>query len=371
MHFVRTALCAILFLASFTVAERANAAVTLAFANLAPRAADDAVAIEVDGRRVAALRYGEFAPATAIAAGEPLVVATAGDGTVLASARVRLVDGIVGTLAIVGNGVGAPFDVALSLDHNHPILQGAHTIQTFNAVAPVRADDTSTVGEQACPGPVEVAPVPLAYRAEFLDEGARAAVECFAYALPPSPTDLATAAFQALAGGRYRVWLVGDGLSRPLQTIVQAQGIEPQLGTAVPSAAMDGLWFDPADPGQGYAITYNASAVDTQVQAIHFGFDAETGAPNWDTVVGAKPVQASEPTFGVEYFRYFGSATQVGGDARRESRGMGTMVFHSCTQATLFVGAGPPVFGPHMYPRDAVRLTKLLPLGGCSNPQFG
>src|SRR5205085_2563153 len=101
-----------------------------------------------------------------------------------------------------------------------------------NAVAPLQAG-AGSVDERPCPGPVEVEPSPLAYRSDFLDEGARAPVECFDYGLVGNPAaGRVSAAFQALAGGRYRVWIVGDGLSRPLQTIVQAQGVEAQLSTA-------------------------------------------------------------------------------------------------------------------------------------------
>jgi hypothetical protein len=235
----------------------------------------------------------------------------------------------------------------------------------------VRAGDgLATVGVSACGTAQE--PVPFSYGTEtFVGDGDAATTcdEFFERARIDQPSFRAVV--PGAPGGRYRVYVIGDGVAQPLQALVQTQGVETTLGVITPSAAVDGLWFDPGDPGTGLAITFNAASTSgAQVQAIRFGFDA-AGAPRWNTVAGGAGAMSSSQ-FEVSYYQYFGSPTQTGRQTRRVARGFGVLVFHSCTQATLYVGNdATQIFGPHAFPRDAVRLVKLLPLGGCSNPQFG
>lgn len=352
------------------IAGTAQAASTLSFGNLAPRAtADSGVSIDVDGRRVVnALAYAEFAPAQAIGAGAPLLVATAADGTVLASNRVTIPDHVAGTLLLVGNGTGAPFAVVLVLDHNHPIFGGYHSLQTRIVAPPAGAGAESAI-EFADSCELPGFPAPVFESRGYLDGGddldMTSSASCFTFGRLGAPTASRSTTLLAdpVPGGRYWFYVIGDGVAQPLRGLLRVESIERTVGVVAPSASMDGLWFDPNDPGIGYAITFNpAAGAGAQVQSILFGFD-QSGAPSWSTISGG-PAATPEP-FAVRYYEFFGLPTQTGRQTLRVERGAGQLVFHSCTEATLFGGVGQPP------PRDATRLVKLLPLGGCTNPQFG
>jgi hypothetical protein len=366
---------ALAMLGALTTAP-AYAAATLGFGNFAVRPGDGAVTIEIEGQRVASnLSYAQFAPAVQVASGAAVRVRVlSAEGAVLLDEPFPIYDRAVGQLLVAGNGGTRPFEVFLAGDRNNPIYNGTATLQIAD-LAPLASGSGVVLKLTCAAAPVEGAP--LAYGVRF------GADELRVNGPQPCQVDLArvddpaaphiTGAFTLQPGGRYWLYATGDGVTRPLDFLVQTRAVERTVGIVTPSAQMDGLWYDPEDAGTGLAITFNPQPTGTaNIQAIRFGFDPD-GHPRWNTVVGSPASAASGSLeLGVLFYEYFGTTINGVTTTTREFRGDGTLVFHSCTEATLYpTGDFASIFGLRDQEHQTVHLVRLLPLGGCNNPQFG
>jgi hypothetical protein len=295
-----------------------------------------------------------------------------------------LKDGFDYVLLLTGNGLVAPYQLQLAVDHNYPLHADEFTDQDIHA-APIRsATGLRRFNTRVACGGGRVDLGAFEYGDGTLDNG-RSYVNfrrgyagngddqpcTFRLSDPGTNVPVAEAMFQPQTGVRYRFFAVGDGVRQPLEALVWLQKHEPVVAAIEASAGVEGLWFDPANPGLGVSIAYDPAApVQNRINAIVYGFDA-TGRATWNFLVTEVGLSR-----GIGIFEYAGGSPAGNrGSVRYRLSSEGSLEFHSCTEATLRLRnpqeplfPSGTAFGPLEPPRDAIRLIRLLPPGAtCSN----
>ena len=361
--------------------------VGMATGNLAPQEAGSGgvATIEVDGAvRADRLGYKQFGAAFRTRAGDVVAKARDGGGRELAARTLSLKDGYDYVLLLTGNGQNAPYELKLAVDHNYPLHHDEFTDQDIHAAPITTTTGLRRFNTRVSCGGGRVDLGSFVYGDGTLDNG-RSYVNSrrgyagngedqpciFRLTDPGSTASVAETVFQPETGVRYRFFAVGDGVRQPLEALVWLQKREPVVASVDPTPGMEGLWFDPANPGAGISIAYDPDApVPNRVNAIVYGFD-ESGRATWNFLVAETGL-----TRGVGIFEYAGGSPAGNrGSVRYRLSDSGTLEFHSCSEATLklrlpdqpLFPAGT-AFGALEPPRDAIRLIRLLPPGtACSN----
>lgn len=346
------------------------AAPRIDFGHYAPGA--PAVSFEIDGRRVAErVEYRDYHRKLPISSGQHHVVARNDAGEIVAERDIELneLDGLVVFLS--GDGKpGLPYELLISWDHNHPLSDGVMSVQRTNLAVVRTATGASASIEvgNAC-GRLDVIGS-FTPRFSFVNyahgtEGLAGNRFSGGYSLSTGPTYCArllasragaepTVYFQrSLAGLRVREIISGDGGDHPWVIDFIEQEVEPTMNSIAPSAAIEGLWFDPNNPGTGLLITYAPTdANPNRVKAVIYGF-GPGGQATWRILDAGQIFQVVGGNPG-------GTAGVVSVSSTRA-----TIKFFACDHASL------ESFGDRMgeltalpaepFPRDAVILRKLLP----------
>ena len=380
------ALCAV------AVAPVAIADVGMATGNLAPQetGAGGVATIEVDGTvRADRLAYKQFGGAFRVRAGQVVAKARNGAGTELVSRTLTLEDGVDYVLLLTGNGQNAPYELKLAEDHNYPIHADEFSGQDIHAAPIAGASGLRRFDTRLACGGGRTFLGEFVYGDGTLDNG-RSYVnlrrgmagdgtdqQClFRLTDPNSFVSLSEVVFQPETGVRYRFFAVGDGVRQPLEALVWLQKRQTPDASVEATPGVEGLWMVDGDPGAGVSIAYDPDApVQTRVNAILYGFD-ETGRATWN-FIGAE----TGLTRGVAVFEYAGGHPAGNrGSVRYRLASGATLEFHTCSRATLKLRQqdeplfpSGTAFGQLEPPRDAIRLTRILPPGTtCNvNPSFG
>ncbi|HVF34624.1 MAG TPA: hypothetical protein VND91_04815 [Candidatus Saccharimonadia bacterium] len=375
------AICALAF------APVALADVGMAAGNLAPQetGSGGVATIEVDGVvRADRLAYKQFSNGFRLRAGNVLARARDGSGRELTTRTFALRDGYDYVLLLTGNGQAAPYQLKLAVDHNYPIHAGEWTDQDIHAAPIATSTGLRRFNTRVSCGGGRTDLGAFEYGDGTLDNGRSYHNShrgfagngddqpCIFRLLDPGSTaPVVETVFQPETGVRYRFFAVGDGVRQPLEALVWLQRREPTVATVAPSAGMEGLWLDPANPGAGVSIAYDPDALQQNlITAVIYGFD-ETGRATWNFLQSETGLVR-----GVGIFEYAGGSPAGNrGTVRYRLTTGGTLEFHSCSTATLTLRlpseplfpAGT-AFGQLEPPRDAIRLVRVLPAGSaCSN----
>ena len=341
---------------AFATGSAAEAA-QISFGHFAPAAGT--VAVELDGHVVTTLEYRGFDSKIALDAGRHLLRAVAQNGLELARGELEMSGIDVSTVMLAGNGTAAaPYELRVSLDHNHPLAANAFSLQVASVV--VSADGGPVESRRTC------GPMPSALRDDFsygngsgsiadpdggganLYEGSldgSCGIELFVGGQLRSNQLIARE-----PGARIRAFGIGDGVNEPYEMLVVQQGKQPeprmQLG-----AGVAGLWYPAGDkPGISVVVAYDAERPEgRRFSALLSGFGGEND-PTWLLIDDELRI--------VEYRGGNPSGTRPA--LPRLVGYIEKVVWHSCTELTLvpsFDDLG--VF--NRGPRNAMRLKRLLP----------
>lgn len=365
------------------LAGGAAEAVSLVPANFAPRTVaagvEESVRISV-GRAGQALGYGQFGKAVTIEGGTFEARAHDESGNPLATRTFTVAAESRGVLVLTGNGSeAAPFAFVWSPDHNAPLHADEFTDQIVHA-APL-GGAARLDARLACGNAVDAHP--LRYGDGTLDagpsrqrnhRGANALRGC-SFALAGVGVSSAVD-FVPAAASRVRLFAVGDGVHRPFAAVAWQQAVETPVASVAPGAGMEGLWHDPATPGLGVSIAYAPDAPpDSRLQAVFYGVGSD-GRATWNLIAAERGTTRGLSVYGFVTnppgpTGLIGNASAPG-SSRVQLTAAGTIEFHSCDTATLHLGnTSGSAFAAFIAPLDTIRLVKLLPGAGCTNPELG
>lgn len=366
--------------------------VGMATGNLAPQESGSGgvATIEVDGVvRADRLAYKQFGNGFRVRAGNVLARARDGSGRELTTRTLPLRDGYEYVLLLTGNGQAAPYELKLAVDHNYPLHAGEWTDQDIHAAPIAASTGLRRLDTRVFCGGGRTDVGTFVYGDGTLDNGLSYANSHMGFAGngedqpclfrltdPGSAAPVAEAAFQPETAARYRFFAVGDGVRQPLEALVWLQRREPTVAAVPPTAGMEGLWLDLANPGSGVSIAFDPDApVQNRITAIVYGFD-ETGRSTWNFLQSETGLVR-----GVGIFEYAGGSPAGNrGTVRYRLTTGGALEFHSCSAATLRLRMPDEplfpqgtAFGQLEPPRDAIRLVRILPAGSvCStSANFG
>jgi len=350
-------------------------ATTIVPAHLAPLAGSPAVTIVVGDAASAPITYREFARPVVRPGGPVTARALDAAGNELARRTFRFAADESGVLVFTGNGTeAAPFGFTWAPDHNAPLHADEFTDQTVHVAWLDR--DASVTTRLTCGDGVDV------QRLEFGDgtldagvsvqrshRGDLALGEC-RYAILGRGRPI-EARFTPAAASRVRLFVIGDDVNQPLEAIAWQQRIETPVAVMAPGPGVEGMWYDPTTPGLGVSIAFDPDAApEAQVQAVFYGVDRD-GRPSWNLIAAERGTERGLSVYAfvpapVAGFRASGEPERV------RLTTAGTIEFHSCDRATLRLGSvDTSAFYSFVPPRDTIRLVKLLPGDGCSNPDLG
>ncbi len=284
------------------------------------------------------------------------------DGGVLADLD-RPDDGASFMVAFARRDPYSTHRIYVSLDHNRPIPEGSITVQSAHVADTHYALRLENHRGAPFPGFNSGGYERFGAGLETANLYMGPAAGCCTLRLRSSVVgEIATLAFTARPGGRYRYLAIGGG-DAPVEIKLIEQNVEATLPSVLPDARMEGVWYAPDDPGVGFSISITPSASNVpRVDVFVHGYDT-AGDAVWSFLQG-KP---DSPT--LLDTRLFAGGTPDGGNAAVPIPvGSAELVFHTCDDATLVVHGGAERAGLRAWPspRNAKRLKRMLPLTNCN-----
>jgi hypothetical protein len=362
--------------AALALAASPCLATTIVPAHFAPRDSASAVTFIVGDAATAPITYRQIGEPIVRGGGPIEIRAIDADGTELARRSFTFAADESGVLILAGSGTEmAPFGLTWSADHNAPLHADEFTDQVVHVAWLGRNSTLNT--RLACGNGVDVQRVHFGdgtldagVSVQRSHRGESALVEC-TYSVLGRREPVSTT-FTPAAASRIRLFLIGDDERAPLEVLAWRQAIETPVQTIAPSVGVEGMWYDPTTPGLGVSIAFDPEAPpEAQVQAVFYGVDRD-GRPSWNLIAAERGT-----TRGLSVYAFVPapiSGLRVDGSAPERVRltTAGTIEFHSCDRATLRLGSvEASAFYAFVPPRDTIRLVKLLPGDGCSNPDRG
>ena len=361
--------------AALALAAGPALATTIAPAHFAPGDAASAVTFVVGDAATAPITYRAIGEPLVRPGGTVEIRALAADGDELARRTFTFAADESGVLILAGSGTEtSPFGLTWSADHNAPLHADEFTDQVVH-VAWLGRDSTLNT-RLACGNGVDVQRVHFGdgtldagVSVQRSHRGESALAEC-TYSVFGRGNAL-SATFTPAAASRVRLFLIGDDVRQPLEIVAWRQAVETPVQTIAPGVGIEGMWYDPSTPGLGVSIAFDPEAPpEAQVQAVFYGVDRD-GRPSWNLIAAERGT-----TRGLSVYAFVpASISSLRVDSAPERVRLttaGTIEFHSCDRATLRLGSvEASAFYAFVPPRDTIRLVKLLPGDGCSNPERG
>lgn len=355
------------------------AAVRVQVLNLSPRTTGSGgeLTIDLGGQAtVPNLAYKRHSEFITLANGSFDVTVRDERGAVLTMRRVNLADGRDHLIAAIGDGRERGFAVYSNTQHAQTVPNGRFTVQS--AYLATNGSFADPLSRQylalACDEELPTLPE-LSNRNprddRFGSDGvgnlgygrSLAADSCIRLAFVVQHTidgrlETHSTEIRAAAGERIRLFAVGDGVLQPIEMLVIRYGIEATRAFIPPDPRMEGLWYDPDRPGEGFAMLFDHSVSPPRPQLLFYGYDASNRS-SW----GAG-IQGIGPYTLLETFRG-GSPSGQFPTAANPNPAV-SLYFHSCTEASLETVTNNEVI--RHTPSDLARsrhLVKLLPLTDC------
>jgi hypothetical protein len=363
-----------------TLAPAAIAA-ELSYAHFAPGAG--AISVHLDADAPVSLSYREFGSLLRVADGSRQVTVRDAQGAVLAEGRIELAPRDRYVIMLAGNGSPeAPFQLRKSADHNYPFLEGQATVQiaglaVSNGEFSGASSNSGLMLTRSCAGRTQSGGEnKFGYGSSSLDSPFESSNlsrgggfdDCDLRIAASGNTDaVAQSSLSTRPGERWRVFLIGDGKSQPYEVVTVLQQVEPVLPSLQAAAGFEGLWIEPGAARTGLQLAFNPGADGTaQMSALFFGYD-DDGESRWNVF------ESGNLDGSLSILEFAGGNPEGTQDTLAINRGDATLVLHSCEEASLIprgtVRKGSPL-AQNAFPRDALRLRKLFPVGGCSNPDL-
>lgn len=335
-----------------------------------------AVIVEVDGVKVTdSLAYRGYHKRLQLNSGTRQLRARNAEGATVAQLSLQLDEHDSVVVFLAGEGSSElPYELLTTRDHNYPIYQGTISLQTSSLA--IRRDAAGQL--QPLRMGVQCADLPLGWSEIRFGSGTDGTAnglvrannsvgsssvrDCTEFLAGREGAEPASFARPYVEGLRLRRILSGNGQEHPWVIDFIDQAIETPVPDVAPTAAINGLWFDPHNPGTGLLLAHAPTQQEpNRIKAIIYGF-GPTGQSSWRVLDGK------------EIVRIFGGSPSGTASVVSVATTSAEIRFHSCDQATLrgaarlssaftALPAGP-------FPRDAITLRKLLP-AGCNTPGVG
>lgn len=366
----------LLGLAMIALSPAATAAPRVDFGHYAPGA--PMVSLEIDDQAlVHQVGYRDYRAHVGVAPGSHRLRVRSADGAVITERDLELAPSDSLVLFLAGDGrADLPYQLLVSYDHNHPIEEGSMTLQS-TTLSVVRGAEgqlqPTSLGTQCGSLQVRWTTSHFANGTEgianddiglfggySLSTGRNHCITLLASSLDASEPQAHVP--PSAAGLRLREVISGNGRDYPLTIDYIQQAVEQTVQVVGATSAIDGLWFDPNNPGSGLLLAHAPTEADPhRVKAIIYGFGRQAQA-TWRVLDGEQILQfaGGDPD---------GTRAVVGvGRTEAEIR------FHACDFASLRSLSGSLIEFtalPNLqFPRDVILLRKLLP-AGCNPPGVG
>jgi hypothetical protein len=339
------------------------------FAPFAPTLEGTAVRVSVNGAEVLNnFRFREFTPELTLTQGAYRIeVFPQGSATAAISGTVELDGNRSYTLAAVGNGLLQPLALQRFEDRTSAPPAGQYALRIAHTAPFADSPEGTEVSIRTDGGAVVagLANVPYGAASGYLE-------------LPTGALDVKVASPNGLvnfidlaplnlpAGAIATAYAVGDGVNQPLGVVAIPVGNVP-LETSV-DTAVDGLWFNPALPGQGWSFhavpgqnrlvgTWYTYAADGSGRHLWYTLDTCRSAPGATDCAFPGAFDGRQATFSV----YESTGGAFGVPAPTVSADVGTLNvrFISCSEAELSYRIGNLQVQP-------LRVVNLIPKASCS-----